>query len=362
MISTIIIFIIILAILVLVHEAGHFWVARRAGVRVDEFGFGFPPRIFKWQGKKTLYSINLIPIGGFVKIHGEQGEGKEDEDSFVSKSGGKRALILVAGVAMNFLLAAFLLGFGHGVGMPTGISADEIKGGVVKSQKIQISGVADNSPAETIGLKIGDEIKSLESSGEREQPVSSEDVSKFITQNSTHEISLEIQRGKDILRLSFMPRVNPPEGEGPLGVSLSDTAIVSFPWWKAIYKGAEDTINITIMIVVALAEIIYRAFAGQPVGEVLTGPVGIYNITSQAAGMGFIYILQLTALLSINLGLVNILPFPALDGGRLLFLGIEKIKGGPVNQKIENIIHTIGFAILIILMLFITWHDLAKVF
>lgn len=362
MISTVIIFIIILAVLILAHEAGHFWVARRAGVRVDEFGFGFPPRLFKWKRKNTIYTINLIPIGGFVKIHGEQGEGKGDSDSFASKSAGRRALILVAGVAMNFILAAFLLSIGHGVGMPTAIDGENIVNGTIKSQKVQVVDVVKNSPAAEIGLITGDEIKSLESGGKSIKPMRAEDVSNFVMSNAGQKISLEIQRGKDILRLTFMPRPNPPEGEGPLGISMANTAIVSYPWWKVVYSGIADTINITILIVAALGEIIYRAFAGQSVGEVLTGPVGIYNITSQAAGMGFVYILQLTALLSINLGLVNVLPFPALDGGRLLFLAIEKIKGAPINQKVENIIHAIGFAILILLMLVITWKDLAKIF
>src|SRR3989339_410177 len=362
MIFTLIIFILILAILVLAHELGHFWIARRAGVRVDEFGFGFPPRIFKWQGKKTLYSINLIPIGGFVKIHGEQGEGKGDADSFASKGAGRRALILVAGVAMNFVLAMVLLGIGNMIGLPTSLEDANLSGGIVKSQKIQVIEVVKNSPAEEIGLKTGDEIKSLESPSGKKYPANADEVSSFIMKNVEQGILLEVQRGKDILKLSFMPRPNPPEGEGPLGVLLTNTAIVSFSWWKAIYYGIKDTVNLTIFIVSALGKIIYLAFIGQPVGEVLTGPVGIYNITSQAAGMGFIYILNLTALLSINLGLVNVLPFPALDGGRLLFLAVEKIKGSPINQKIENIIHTIGFAILIILMLFITWNDIAKIF
>lgn len=362
MISTVIIFIIILAVLILAHELGHFWAARKAGVRVDEFGFGFPPRLFKWKGKNTTYTINLIPIGGFVKIHGEQGEGKEDADSFASKGAVRRALILVAGVAMNFILAMALLAMGNMIGSPTSLEDANLSGGIIKNQKVQVIDVAKDSPAAEIGLMTGDEIKNLESGGKNIKPMKSEDVSNFVLGNVSREISLDIQRGKDILELKFMPRQNPPEGEGPLGISMADTAIVSYPWWKSIYKGIADTINLTVLIIVALGEIIYRAFAGQPVGEVLTGPVGIYNITSQAAGMGLVYVLQLTALLSINLGLVNVLPFPALDGGRLLFLAIEKIKGAPVNQKLENLIHAIGFAILIILMLIITWKDLVRLF
>lgn len=362
MISTLIIFIIILAILILAHEAGHFWAAKKMGARVDEFGFGFPPRVFSVKKGETRYSLNLIPVGGFVKIHGEQGEGKGDADSFVSKSIGQRALILAAGVGMNFVLAAFLLGIGHMVGLPTSLNEENISNGIAKNQKTQIVEVAKDSPAEAIGLKIGDEIKSLASQGEAIQISKAEEVSQFIEKRQNNEISLEIKRGQEIIKTNFFPRLNPPENQGPLGVVLADTALISYPWWKAIYLGIEDVVNIIILISTVLAGIIYKALAGQPVGEVLSGPVGIYSITSQAAGMGWIYLLQLTAFLSIQLGLINIFPFPALDGGRILFLIIEKIKGSPVSQKVENIIHTAGFAILIFLMIVITWRDLTRLF
>ena len=365
MIGTLFIFLIILAILIFAHELGHFLAAKKAGVRVDEFGFGFPPRLFSLKKGETVYSINLIPFGGFVKIYGEQGEGKNEQNSFISKSVGQRAIIITAGVAMNFLLAVLLLSVGHMTGLPTVIDENEIGGGIVKNQKIQITDVARNSPAEKIGLKIGDEIRKLKIKSENGKAIDvkkAEDVTNFISGHKGQEVILEIQRGKEILDISLVPRENPPEGEGPIGIALADTAIISYPWWKSLYKGAEDVVNIIILVTVVLAGIIYKAIVGQPVGEVLTGPIGIYTITSQAAGLGFIYLLQLTAFLSIQLGLINIFPFPALDGGRLLFLGIEKIKGAPVSQKVENIIHTAGFALLIALMIFITYKDIVKFF
>jgi regulator of sigma E protease len=356
----VIIFIVILGVLIFAHEFGHFIIAKKSGVRVEEFGFGFPPRIFGIKRGETVYSLNLIPVGGFVKIYGEQGEGGNEPNSFISKSAGRRALILSAGVMMNFLLAMFLLSIGNKIGLPT-IIDEHSEPGVISSARVQISEVAPGSPAEAAGIKTGDVISELKSS-ETVKVSTSQEVQSFIKKHKGDKIVLTLKRGDKNIDVSLVPRENPPAEEGPVGVALVNTAVVSYSWIKSLGKGVMDTINLTILIVVALGNIVHRAIVGLPVGEALTGPVGIYNITSQAAEMGFIYLLQLTALLSINLAIINILPFPALDGGRLLFLGIEKIKGSPVSQKIENFIHTVGFAFLILLMLLITYKDLTRFF
>ncbi len=364
MILTLIIFIIILAILILAHELGHFVAAKKSGVRVDEFGFGFPPRLFSIKKGETTYSINLIPLGGFVKIYGEGGEGKSEKNSFASKSISRRAIIITAGVIMNFLLAAFLFGIGHKIGVPTEVD-ENISGAAAQGVMVEISGVSPKSPAETAGIKVGDVIKKVSISGSQAPEVavaSTKEVQEFINANKGDKISLGILRGKQEVSFIVDARANPPPGEGPLGISLANIKFVSSSFLDSFVKGVSDMVNITILIVVVLAGIIHKALIGAPVGEVVTGPVGIYNITSQAAGMGFIYLLQLTALLSVNLGLINILPIPALDGGRLLFLGIEKAKGSPVSPKTENIIHTIGFALLILLMVLVTYKDLTKLF
>jgi len=364
---TILIFIVILGVLIFAHEFGHFIVAKKSGVRVEEFGFGFPPRLFGIKKGETLYSLNLIPIGGFVKIYGEQGEGKNEPNSFISKSASRRALILSAGVLMNFLLAVFLLSIGNKIGLPTVV--DEHSGsGVVRAARVQIAEIASGSPAEIAGIRIGDIIQKLRAEneelaiGEEVEVFKLEEVQSFIDRHKGETNILTIKRGSDVLDISLVPREIAPTGEGPLGVALVNTAVVSYPLLESLSKGVTDPINLTILIIIALGSIIHRAVIGLPVGEALTGPVGIYNVTSQAAEMGFVYLLQLTALLSINLAIINILPFPALDGGRLLFLGIEKIKGTPVSPKIENVIHTAGFAFLILLMLLITYKDLTKIF
>jgi regulator of sigma E protease len=364
MILTLIIFIAIFAILILVHELGHFIAAKKSGVKVEEFGLGFPPRIFGIRKGETLYSINWIPLGGFVKIFGEGGEGRGDKESFVSKSISRRVLILAAGVLMNFALAALLLGIGYKIGMPTVVDGSSA-GAAAKNAKVQISDVAPDSPASNAGLATGDEIKGLKVQGEGGEVLNihkAEEVTNFINGHKGQEVIFEVQRGKEILDLAVTPRENPPTGEGPVGIGLADVVMVSYPLLQSLWKGVVDMVNLTWLIIVTLAGIIHKALVGSPVGEVLTGPVGIYKITAQTTEMGFIYVLNLAALLSINLGIINILPFPALDGGRILFLGIEKIKGSPVSQKVENTIHTIGFALLIALMIFITYKDVAKFF
>ena len=367
MFLTIIAFVLVLGLLIFVHELGHFVMAKRAGIKVDEFGFGFPPRIFGVKRGETIYSINLLPLGGFVKIHGEDGlDGEEIKEAdkgraFSDKPIKTRVIVLVAGVTMNLILAAFLLGFGHWLGLPTMIGDEEIIVGA-REAKVQIVQIAFDSPAEQAGVQMGDTITGLETGSEEigvEKVVQMQD---FIVRHKGEEITVVIQRGDEVLEKTILARVNPPENEGSLGVALARTAVVSQPWYKAIYFGIIDTFRMTIAIVVALGGLLWQLISTGKSAIEGGGPVYIFNLTGQAAQLGFIYILQLTAILSINLAIINILPFPALDGGRLLFLAIEKIKGSPVSQNIERVAHTAGFALLILLMVAITWRDVARLF
>ena len=358
MLTTIIVFILILGLLIFVHEFGHFIVAKRAGVKVEEFGFGFPPRIFGIKKGETIYSLNLLPIGGFVKIHGEEGKptdkqspkGSDKGRAFYNKPIRTRAVILVAGVTMNLLLAAFLLSIGYWLGLPAVIDDQTTDLGGVR---IQITQVAFDSPASQAGIKMGDIITQFNKVG---------DMQKFVDEHKGQEITLTIQRGDKILEKTLVPRVNHPENEGPLGIALARTAIVSYPWYRALIMGITSTINLTWLIIAALGGLLWQLIMTGRLAIEIAGPVGIFNLTGQAAQLGFIYLLQLTALISINLAIINILPFPALDGGRLLFLAIEKIKGSPVSQKIERLTHTVGFVILILLMIAVTWRDIVRIF
>ena len=373
MLITIIIFILILGLLIFVHEFGHFIIAKKLGVRVEEFGFGYPPRIFGKKVKGTIYSLNWIPFGGFVKIYGEDGDGKKDKKSFVSRKIWQRTLMIIAGVTMNFLLAAMLLGLGHGLGLPSPAEENYSSNAKIGQSRIQILQVATKSPAENSGILAGDVILEMRhingSCGCQGQiqtltPKNVSEVQDFISQHKGQEIILKIMRGKEILEIQTMPRENPPNDEGAMGVALSATVMVSYPWYTALFYGFKTAFNLTIAIVMAIADLLWRLLsgAGSQAAAGIAGPVGVYVLTGQMVKLGFVYLLQFTALLSLNLMIVNILPFPALDGGRLLFLLVEKINGKPISAKVERLVHSIGFVLLIILMLAITVRDIIKWF
>lgn len=350
----VIIFVLVLGLLIFVHEFGHFIVAKKSGMKVEEFGFGFPPKIFGIKRGDTTYSINLLPIGGFVRILGEDGENPNDPKSFASRGVGIRAAVISAGVIMNLLLAIVLLIIGFKIGIPSVVEGNEDLN--IRDQKVQIVTISDGSPAQQAGIKIGDGIIEIDST----KVESVEQVQDLINQAKGKELNLTIERGEEVQNITLVPRENPPENEGATGIALVKTGIISYPWHISIWKGIEATFSMTIAIVVAFAGILKNIFIGQGVSEGLSGPVGIAVMTGQMAKLGFVYILQFTAILSINLAILNFLPFPALDGGRMLFLILEKIRGKKVKKKTENMIHATGFIILIILMILITFRDIFK--
>ena len=360
MFFTVLLFIAILAILILVHEFGHFFAAKKSGVKVEEFGLGFPPRVFGVKRGETIYSINLLPIGGFVKIYGEDGEKKDDPRSFASKSIRLRSLIVGAGVLMNILLAIVIFSIGHGVGLPQVINGQENIANI-KNVQVRITDVSANSPAESAGFQLGDSIMGMELGADTLTDVKNiEDVQGFTSRHLGEEITISIARGNEILKRNLVPRSDPPQGEGAIGIAMLKTGEVSYPFYIAPLKGVESTFFVTVATLKAFGGIISDfATSGTLRGD-LSGPVGIAVMTGQVQKMGFIFLLQFMALISINLAIINTLPFPALDGGRLLFFAIEKVKGSPVNQKYEKIAHTVGFALLILLMIAITFRDVGK--
>ncbi len=391
----VLVFVVILGILIFVHELGHFVTARRNGIKASEFGFGFPPRAIGFQylyenGKRkkwrivwgtkdgddenekkdlaqahekrftggTIYSINWIPLGGFVKIKGEDGGNKDDTDSFAGKSAWVRTKVLAAGVAMNFILAWVLISLVFMIGAPQAVDSTEN----VSATKIQISDILPETPAQTAGLQIGDEIvkKQKNPAGESVKLSSVEDVQNYIKNNAGKELNLAIIRGDQVLSIKITPRISAPEGQGLLGVNLAQTAIIKYSVPKALWEGLKTTGNLIVAILVALGGIIKSLFMGNGVGADVAGPVGIAVLTKQVTGLGLVYILQFAALLSINLGIINILPIPALDGGRILFVLIEKMKGSPVSQKLEQTFHSVGFLLLILLLILVTFKDVMK--
>jgi len=417
---TLVVFIALLAVLVLSHEFGHFIAARKNGIKVEEFGFGYPPRLFGiqlfkrnklkkiaekeevitetqknlagevvlekitdkiqevavvvpekkwrmvWGGKAieklqeenkgqdgTVYSINLLPLGGFCKIKGEEG-GINDPDSYDAKKPWQKFTVMAGGVVMNILLAAVLLSVGFMIGLPQ--NTNEIANvSNIKDRKLEIMSVLADKPAAKAELKAGDVIVKL---GTLENPRQSEMIA-YVDEHKKEQISVTVKRGEELLVKSIQPMIYEDTGKGGLGIAIAEVGIVQYPWYKAIYYGFITAGFYLKEIIFAFGLFFKGLFTGVGVGAAVTGPVGIAVMTGQVARLGLVYLIQFTAILSLNLAIINALPLPALDGGKILFLFIAKLRGKPVSQKVENTIHIIGFNLLLLLALVITIKDVS---
>ena len=352
MIFDILIFLVVLSILIIVHELGHFIMARRAGILVEEFGFGLPPRIWGKKIGETLYSINLLPFGGFVKLHGESSQETitKPKRAFFARGKKTRVSVIVAGVIMNFLLAivAFSVVYSFS-GIPR------------QTERVKVVDVSAESPAQIAGLLVGDVITKV---GD-ETIESTREFIEITDENAGKRMVVEIRRETEgeepSKKITVTPRESPPEGEGPLGVTISATEVYYPPFYLrpfyGIYYGFGEAFFWGKTVVVGLFNIFSDLFAGEAPKD-LSGPVGIFAVTSEAAAVGALALINFVGILSVNLAILNILPFPALDGGRLLFIVIETIAGKRVAPRIEGIIHTIGMLILLLLIFAITAKDI----
>jgi len=334
-------FIIILSILVLVHELGHFLVAKKFKIKVEEFGFGYPPRLFGVKRKGTIYSLNWLPFGGFVRMRGE--DLPEGKGSFSVQPKLVKLAVLTAGVAMNFLLGVVLFGVIYTkLGIPQ------------KVDYLRITAVSQNSPAERAGIKPGDKIINFKDEQE---------FIKFINLNRGKEIVLRLENRE----VSVIPRLieATPAGEGALGIGFTNMDMVQFPFWQRPFLGAwvgfKEALGWGKDIIMSLTKTAVGLSKGQAPQEV-AGPVGIYQISRDVTKIGLIPSLQFMAILSINLSILNLLPLPALDGGRLAFLVLEAATRRKIKPKIEQMIHLVGMALLIGLMILVTIKDIKRLF
>lgn len=384
MLITILVFLLLLSVLVIIHEAGHFFAARKFGIRVEEFGFGFPPRMFSFKRGETVYSINWLPIGGFVKLYGEDeaGGGKfkvqsaDRHRAFFAKSAWQRAVVIVAGVVMNAILAAVIFYAFLGIsGFKTDLPllSDYKFFGVNQTNitEIVISSIAKNSPAEKQGLKSM--IKVVLVNGRK--IANSKNFIDIVNQNRGQEIEITWTnlRTQDIHKTKVIPRLNPPKNEGALGVGLFSisTAVLNYetPVQKA-FSGIVHPVNLmgyNLDVMAKLIKVSIQKKTTEPLSQGISGPVGIASITGsileiQNLKEKILGLLNLAGILSISLAFFNILPIPALDGGRLFFILIGSITGKKINQRFESITHTIGMVILLALMAFITFKDIGKFF
>ncbi|MEK7538996.1 MAG: RIP metalloprotease RseP [Patescibacteria group bacterium] len=360
---SIILFIVILGVLILAHEFGHFIAAKRAGIRVDEFGIGFPPRLWGKTVGETTYSLNTFPVGGFVKIFGENPDeeslhGADSARSFVRKSKLIQAWVISAGVVFNLLLAWVLLSLGFMIGVPYSPD-DTVNGARVTNAELTITQVKPNSPADVAGLRAGDKIISLASGKDVLEGVDVDSVQKFIARHD--ELELTYSRGGEMKTASASTKDGLVEGRRAIGISMDMAGILKLPVHQALYAGAETTLLFTASTAVGIVSFFMNIFSGSADFSQVSGPVGIVGVVGASAALGFVYILSLMALISINLAVINLLPFPALDGGRLLFILIEVIKGSPIKPAIANAANGIGFILLILLMIVVTYNDIVKI-
>jgi regulator of sigma E protease len=422
---TIITFAIVLSLLVFVHEFGHFIVAKRTGVVVEEFAFGYPPRLLKyWQSegkilldgqemvigckanvsrqvevgtrviyesgaqadgrivvtriqpvpegmsddevarelgrpvgvvqrleRGTEYTINLIPFGGYVRMLGE--EDPKSPGSFASKSKRIRIAVLVAGAAMNILLAIVVFAASFMLGAPQ----------VVATDNVMISSIAAGSPADKADLRVGDIVVSVDGI-----PVKSpEELVTLTNERLGQKVLLVIKRGEDSLQVTVTPRVNPPEGEGAIGVSIqpavSKITLKYYPLGEALWSGVQETFG-TIALTISVPILVLRGLVPAALVRPI-GPPGIYQQTASAVQASvqtgwWFPLLNLVGLISTALAITNLLPLPAMDGGRIFFIVVEAVRGRRIDPAREGFIHLIGLGILMVLMLVVSYYDIVR--
>ena len=364
----ILIFFAVLLVIILVHEFGHFIVAKKSGIRVDEFGFGFPPKLFGKKIGETLYSFNLLPIGGFVKIFGESPNkesisGPDSKRSFVNKPKWVQAAVLVAGVAFNFLLAWLLFVGVYVVGAPYPVTDDIPKGGLIENPELTIVDVESGMPADLAGLNPGDKPMSLSVGNDILNDPTDVLLQQFVADHSSDEIMITYRRGKYITDVAYMtPKESDELGRPVIGIRMDNVGTLKVPFHTAVSEGAKTTVIMTETVAVGLVDFFGGILSGNADFKSVAGPVRIVKIVGEAAQVGIISVMILTAIISINLALINLLPFPALDGGRLLFLLIEVIIKKPIKPQIANTVNSIGFFLLLLLMAVVTYNDIAELF
>jgi len=400
MFITLVVFFLILSVLVLIHEFGHFIAAKKFGIRVEEFGFGLPPRVWGKKIGETIYSINWLPIGGFVRLFGEESEEdggvkiKNIDRAFYARPLLQRTIVIVAGVVMNFILAVFIISFLYTQGVP------------IDTRRVHIEMVEKDSPAELGGLKRYDVLLEF-------NKIKLLDREEFIKKTNDHlgeEVTLTVLRGAnlehyqqldeacpscEVLNITLVPRKDPPEKylpplnensnftvikktvrkllnikepevskplkEGPIGVVISQSETITYSPLRAPFVGLFESVTRSLELGKGIAVTIWKLISLQPVSKDIAGPIGIAQFTGMAITLGKKAVLELLGLLSLNLAIVNILPFPALDGGRLLFILIEGISGKRVKLTWERYIHQIGMVILLTLIVLVTVNDLMRI-
>ncbi|MEI7463636.1 MAG: site-2 protease family protein [Candidatus Taylorbacteria bacterium] len=359
---TAIIFIIVLAVLIFVHELGHFLLARWNGIRVDAFKIGFGPRIFHWKRGETEYGINLIPFGGYVKIHGENPSdeatsGPDKDRSFINKNRWIQASVLLAGIFFNFIFA-WLLYFGIlFIGGNVPVSAFTNYKEYMTDHRVIVLDSTFDSPAIKAGLGIGDVISSVLSNGQLIAIRSTSDLQNVVNNSNGNSISLTYKKSGIDKTVQIVPVKGLIENKYAIGVSMDEIAYIHMPLFTALKNSIVSSVDIIWGTAVGLFNFVTGLFHGASSLSDVTGPIGIAVIIGNAFHLNISYLLIVVAIISINLGVINLVPFPALDGGRTLFVAIEGIIRRKIPEKFFNITNMVGFVLLMLLMVVVTFRD-----
>lgn len=358
MFLTILVFIVMLSVLVLIHELGHFLVAKKFGIKVEEFGLGFPPRVWGKRIGETLYSFNALPIGGFVKLYGEDETGagrvtsnkkvtKDLHRAFFARPIYQRILVVIAGVTMNFILAVIIITFLFTTeGIPT------------PGATVTLTEIAKNSPAEKAGLKKGDIVYKIEN-------IEIKDTQSLITQTRKklgEEINITVKRGSATEVVKVTPRKNYPEGEGPMGIAISQNVqFQKYPFPQSLYYGTKQAVKDSWQVIVGFKTVVVELVTRFTVPQGVAGPIGMAQLTGEFVRVGPSAVLALVYTLSLSLAVLNVLPIPALDGGRLFFILIEAVTRKKVNAKFEAYAHLVGLVLLLSFLALVSYKDVLRI-
>lgn len=370
---SILIFIIVLVVLILVHEWGHFIVAKKSGIRVDEFGIGFPPKVWGKKIGETEYTLNWLPLGGFVRIWGEDPtqehfeQGVDNERSFVKKPRYIQALVLVAGVAMNVLLAYVLFVVAFMMGSPTAVDEGASHEGV-ENVRLLVTSVLPESPAAEV-LKPGDHIVALQRGEETLKHDGNEltpsQVASFVARAPNVPVSIALTQDNEVRTVEVIPvagLVSEEPDRVLAGFTMSLVGTERHTFFEALGIAGVRTWQGLVDITVGLGSLLVQSVQGEADLSQVTGPVGIVGLVGDAADLGFVWLLTFTAFISLNLAVINLLPIPALDGGRLVFVAIEAITRKAIKPIIATRVNQIGFVALLALMALVTVSDVMKLF
>jgi regulator of sigma E protease len=363
---SIITFLFVLFVLVLVHELGHFAIAKWTGMRVDEFGIGFPPKLFGIRRGETEYTLNLFPIGGFVKIYGEDalvdidsGTGVDAKGrSFTSKSKWAQSAVLVAGITMNIIFAWILITLAFGLGVKSSVTEQDATDTAV----LAITGVLPGSPAERASLTAGTVVQEVRAGDDTLATLTPSAFSSFIETHADTPVTVSYTLGGEMRAVQITPESREIDGttRPAIGVALTLIDTVSRSFTESVVDASVYTVRALRDITLGIGTLLVDTVRMRADFSQVAGPVGIVGLVDEASSYGLTSLLMFTAFISLNLAVINILPFPALDGGRLLFVAIEAVKGSPIKATYVGVLNTIGFFLLILLMVLVTWNDIAK--